>query len=216
MNPHCRAILRPSPSPVAPYDASDYDRMDKLMHAQATIGDSGSGDPPYRISRRVALKSSSEHVRWKSGGSMEAKLIVVGGKASKTTIALKLPTMIGRSREAGLTIPHPMISRQHCEVFEADGLLMVRDLGSLNGTMVGGRRIKESPLPPDAEFTVGPLTFRAEYAVRGRPEQTAAARVGRRRGTPLRPLRRTRRKSQSGRQAGRSQSPSRLPKRAGQ
>ena len=98
---------------------------------------------------------------------MEAKLIVVRGKANKTSISLKLPSVIGRSREAGLTIPHRLISRQHCELFEADGLLMVRDLGSLNGTMVGARRVKESPLPPDAEFTVGPLTFRATYAYDG-------------------------------------------------
>ena len=75
--------------------------------------------------------------------------------------------MIGRSREADLTIAHPMISRRHCEVFEVDGLLMVRDLGSLNGTLVGGQRVKQSPLPPDAEFTVGPLTFRAQYNYAG-------------------------------------------------
>ena len=98
---------------------------------------------------------------------MEAKLTVVGGKASKAQIALKLPTIIGRSRGAGLTVAHPMISRQHCEVFEADGLLMVRDLDSLNGTSVGGQKVKESPLPPDAEFTVGPLTFRVEYEYEG-------------------------------------------------
>jgi predicted component of type VI protein secretion system len=98
---------------------------------------------------------------------MEAKLTVVGGKASKKTIALSPPTKIGRSQDADLTIPHPMISRRHCEVFEADGLLMVRDLGSLNGTMIGGRRVKEAPLPPQAEFTVGPLTFRAEYQYEG-------------------------------------------------
>jgi predicted component of type VI protein secretion system len=98
---------------------------------------------------------------------MEAKLTVVAGKANKKSIALTPPTKIGRSRDADLTIPHPMISRQHCEVFEANGLLMVRDVGSLNGTMVGGRRIKEAPLPPLAEFTVGPLTFRAEYQYEG-------------------------------------------------
>jgi hypothetical protein len=33
--------------------------------------------------------------------------------------------------------------------------------------MVGGRRVKEAPLPPQAEFTVGPLTFRAEYQYEG-------------------------------------------------
>ena len=94
---------------------------------------------------------------------IQVRLIVVGGKASKADVALKLPSVIGRSREAGLTIAHPMVSRRHCEVFEAEGLMMIRDLGSLNGTLVAGKRIKESPLPPDSEFTVGPLTFRTQY-----------------------------------------------------
>ena len=94
---------------------------------------------------------------------IQVRLIVVGGKASKADVALKLPSVIGRSREAGLSIAHPMVSRRHCEVFEADGLMMIRDLGSLNGTLVAGKRIKESPLPPDCEFTVGPLTFRTQY-----------------------------------------------------
>ena len=98
---------------------------------------------------------------------MDAKLIVVGGKASKGIISLKLPTVVGRSREADLTVAHPMISRRHAELFEAAGLLMIRDLGSLNGTVIEGRRIKEAPLPPDTEFTIGPLTFQAKYEYQG-------------------------------------------------
>ncbi|MCD4726779.1 MAG: FHA domain-containing protein, partial [Pirellulales bacterium] len=98
---------------------------------------------------------------------MDAKLIIIGGKTSKESVALKLPTVIGRGRKVGLTVAHPMISRRHCELFEADGLLMVRDLGSLNGTVIDGRRIKESPLPPEGEFAVGPLTFRAQYEYEG-------------------------------------------------
>ena len=98
---------------------------------------------------------------------MDAKLIVVGGKASKGSISLKLPTIIGRSQKASLTVAHPMVSRRHAELFEADGLLMIRDLGSLNGTRIDGRRIKEAPLPPDADFMIGPLTFRAKYEYKG-------------------------------------------------
>lgn len=98
---------------------------------------------------------------------MEAELIIVKGKASKAKIPLKLPSVIGRSRKADMTIAHPMVSRRHCEVFEADGLLMVRDLDSLNGTEVAGQRIKEAPLPPDTELTVGPLTFHAHYEYNG-------------------------------------------------
>jgi hypothetical protein len=100
---------------------------------------------------------------------MEARLIVIGGNMSKRNIALRLPAIIGRSPEAKVTINHPMISRRHCEVFENDGLLMVRDLGSLNGTSVDGRRIKEAPLPPNAEFSIGPLSFRTEYEFQGDP-----------------------------------------------
>ncbi len=98
---------------------------------------------------------------------MEAKLIVIGGKASKDAITLRLPAVIGRSREADLTVAHPMVSRRHCEVFEVDGLLMIRDLGSLNGIVIQGQRVTEAPLCPDDEFTVGPLTFRAEYEYDG-------------------------------------------------
>jgi predicted component of type VI protein secretion system len=98
---------------------------------------------------------------------MEAKLVVVGGKVSKSIVPLALPTTIGRGRDAKLTIAHPMVSRKHCEVFEKDGLLMIRDLGSLNGTLIADQRVKEAPLPPNAEFTVGPLTFRVDYQFDG-------------------------------------------------
>jgi len=98
---------------------------------------------------------------------MQAKLIVVGGKASKREVLITTPAMLGRSREAGLSVSHPMISRKHCEVREVDGLLVVHDLGSLNGTYVGGRRVREAPLPPGAKFSMGPLTFRVEYDYAG-------------------------------------------------
>jgi hypothetical protein len=106
---------------------------------------------------------------------MEANLTVIGGKTAKRNIKLKLPMTIGRSREARLAIAHPMVSRRHSELFERDGLLMVRDLGSLNGTIVGGHRVREAPLPPEAEFTVGPLTFRADYEYQGDLKSLPAA-----------------------------------------
>jgi predicted component of type VI protein secretion system len=98
---------------------------------------------------------------------MDAKLVIVGGKANKGPISLKLPTVIGRSREADLTVAHPMISRQHCRLFEVDGLLKIRDLDSLNGTFIGQEKITEADLYPQSQFTVGPLTFRVDYEYAG-------------------------------------------------
>jgi len=104
---------------------------------------------------------------------MEIKLIVVGGRTKRTHVTLGVPATIGRSRKADLTVAHPMISRQHCQLFEADGLLRIRDLSSLNGTIIDGKPVPEAPLRPNDEFTIGPITFRVEYDYGG--EETAEA-----------------------------------------
>ncbi|HJT32538.1 MAG TPA: FHA domain-containing protein [Pirellulales bacterium] len=97
---------------------------------------------------------------------MEAKLVVVGGKANKAEVPLKLPATLGRGRDTQLTIAHPTVSRHHCQVYELDGVLMVKDKGSLNGTFIDGERIDaDRILRPGQTLTVGPLTFRAEYEV---------------------------------------------------
>jgi predicted component of type VI protein secretion system len=95
---------------------------------------------------------------------MDAKLVVVAGETKATEIKLRLPSTIGRGRDATLTIPHPLVSRQHCEIFEKDGFLVVRDLGSLNGTFIDDERITESVLHEGALLTVGTVTFRAVYS----------------------------------------------------
>ena len=50
---------------------------------------------------------------------MNAKLVVVTGKTSKRIVELDLPCVLGRSREADVTVAHPLISRRHCEISEA-------------------------------------------------------------------------------------------------
>lgn len=94
---------------------------------------------------------------------MQAKLTVTGGKANKSQLSLAVPVIVGRSRAAGLTIAHAMVSRQHCEIFEAGGTLRIRDLGSTNGTYVGGNKVEEAVLRPHDQFTIGPLTFEIDY-----------------------------------------------------
>lgn len=106
---------------------------------------------------------------------LNARLVVVGGDAKKTEVQLKLPTVIGRGKEAGLTVPHALVSRRHTEIFQRDGRLFVRDLGSLNGTYVNNTRIEgDQPLEPDQLLTLGNITFRAVYEVESLPPVSAA------------------------------------------
>ncbi len=98
---------------------------------------------------------------------MDVKLIVVSAKTGTKEIFVKRPRILGRAKGIGIVIPHPTVSQRHCLLFDNGGLLMIQDLNSAQGTFVGGRKIIMAPLPPGAEFTVGPLTFRAEYAFSG-------------------------------------------------
>ena len=92
-----------------------------------------------------------------------AKLVVIGGQTAYTEMALELPAVIGRSNDCDITVPEPLVSRKHCEIYDADGRLRVRDLGSLNGTFVGRERIEDEELLPGDLLTIGTVTFRAVY-----------------------------------------------------
>lgn len=95
---------------------------------------------------------------------IQARLVVVGGEVKTSEIKLRLPCTIGRGRGSSIVLAHPLVSRQHCEIFEAEGKLQVRDLGSLNGTFVNNQRIGDvAALPPNELLTVGTVTFRAVY-----------------------------------------------------
>ncbi len=94
---------------------------------------------------------------------MQVKLIVVGGKVDRTEVRLRLPAVLGRSRGADLTLGHPSISRRHCRLCERNGMVVVEDLQSTNGTFVEDRRVEQAPLEPGARLRVGPLTFVVVY-----------------------------------------------------
>ena len=95
----------------------------------------------------------------------QVKLVVVGGAAQATELVIRPPVVLGRGHEASIPLPHPLVSRLHCEIVQHQGRLLVRDLGSLNGTYVGNERVSEAELPSGELLTVGSVTFRAEYEV---------------------------------------------------
>jgi pSer/pThr/pTyr-binding forkhead associated (FHA) protein len=94
---------------------------------------------------------------------MQAKLVVVEPAGEPGEYEIELPLTIGRGQEASLQLRHALVSRQHCELFEDRGRIMVRDLGSLNGTFVSGERVDTAPLLPGQLLTIGTVTLRAVY-----------------------------------------------------
>jgi predicted component of type VI protein secretion system len=94
---------------------------------------------------------------------MQIKLFVVQPAEQPNEYEVTLPVTIGRGNEAGLKLTHALVSREHCQLYIERGRLFVRDLGSLNGTFVGGQRVETAPLPAGELLTVGSVTFRAIY-----------------------------------------------------
>jgi pSer/pThr/pTyr-binding forkhead associated (FHA) protein len=95
---------------------------------------------------------------------MKAQLIAINGGVQSCEINLEQPVILGRGRKANIVLLHSLVSRRHCELLGIDGQLMVRDLGSMNGTLVNRRQISQpTPLHTGDLLTVGPVTFRIEY-----------------------------------------------------
>lgn len=104
---------------------------------------------------------------------MQATLVVVSGKTDKRRLSITLPIILGRSHQADLTIAHSLISRKHCALLNREGVVILRDLGSLNGTFVRGEKVTgDVRLLPNDEFSIGPVTFQIQY---GSPQARASA-----------------------------------------
>ena len=83
---------------------------------------------------------------------------------------LSLPFVIGRSQDVALSIPHPMVSRRHCTLFEEEGQVCLRDLGSLNGTYLDGKRITDVSLSDNDSFSIGSIRFSVKLQEVSQPE----------------------------------------------
>lgn len=95
---------------------------------------------------------------------MPFQLVIVQGRSA--TQFLKLGngvTTVGRQPDCQLRIASSQVSRRHCQLFEKKGLLLVKDLGSSNGTFVNGKKVAEQRvLEPGDELMIGQVKFRVE------------------------------------------------------
>ena len=108
---------------------------------------------------------------------MDFQLVVLRGRSATT--ALKLGdgvTTAGRHDDCQLRIKSSEVSRRHCQFFEKNGMLLVKDLGSSNGTFLNGKKIEgQRVLEPGDELAIGPVKLRVEKP--GQPIAPKAAAV---------------------------------------
>jgi DNA-binding NtrC family response regulator len=85
--------------------------------------------------------------------------IVSGGRARApdgTEIAIDVdPVVVGRAPGAGIEVADPEVSALHCELRAVSDGVLVKDLGSTNGTFLGGVRVREAIVTTPMDLRVG-------------------------------------------------------------
>lgn len=89
---------------------------------------------------------------------MKAELVPESGAAPIPIT--KDVTVVGRKPYCDVVIDDPSLSKRHCILVKTDGLLVVRDLATTNGTKVKGQRVRWAALLPDDRLTFGAVKFR--------------------------------------------------------
>jgi pSer/pThr/pTyr-binding forkhead associated (FHA) protein len=83
--------------------------------------------------------------------------------------------VVGRDPRCDARLDSRRVSRRHCCLAVCDGLVLVADLGSTNGTRVNGRQVRLGCLAPGDELAIGLHRYRLES---GRDRRSIRARVG--------------------------------------
>jgi pSer/pThr/pTyr-binding forkhead associated (FHA) protein len=135
----------------------DGDRIDLGLFtlrfvANVPVNDVPSRDQTAAIARRLlrAVRASEP--------STPRRLVVANGAHAGRTYELPPPParlVVGRAESADVSLDDGDASREHAElVIDAEGVL-VRDLGSKNGVLVGERRVSEARLVDRDELRIG-------------------------------------------------------------
>lgn len=86
--------------------------------------------------------------------------------------------VVGRDPGASIVVLDPEVSAFHCELRAVSEGILVRDLGSTNGTYLGSVRVREAVVATPSELTIGRSRVLIEPQAKRRVEVAFAERFG--------------------------------------
>ncbi|MGH7631875.1 MAG: FHA domain-containing protein, partial [Gemmatimonadales bacterium] len=89
-----------------------------------------------------------------------ASLLVRSGTLKGKRLPIRIPVVnVGRGDFNDLVVPEPSVSASHAKLQRREGIWVIADLGSTNGTFVDGERIAdETPLGPGSTIRFGEVS----------------------------------------------------------
>lgn len=99
------------------------------------------------------MRSPGKTLRDGMGVAMKAELVPENGDPPIPIV--RDVTVVGRREYCDVVIPNHSLSKRHCVLVKTDGLLVIRDLATTNGTKVKGQKVRWAALLPDDRISLG-------------------------------------------------------------
>ena len=92
------------------------------------------------------------------------RIVITRGRGAGRDEAIGTQCLIGRADDADIALPDRRVSRRHAAITRRGDTYVVHDLGSCNGTIVNGRRVRSVVLSDLDVILLGPveLLFRLQ------------------------------------------------------
>ncbi len=104
---------------------------------------------------------------------MDVLLVMFMDDGERREFPLTQPrTVVGRTNDCDLRVPLSAVSRRQCEFLLENDTVLLRDLGSSNGTFHNGDRVQEATLSAGDEVGIGPIMF--TVVIDGQPSDVPA------------------------------------------
>jgi pSer/pThr/pTyr-binding forkhead associated (FHA) protein/tetratricopeptide (TPR) repeat protein len=121
-----------------------------------------------------------------AGGGAGPVLRGLVGPWAGRTYPLKGKVLVGRQPPALVLLEDDSVSRRHAELVATPSGVMVRDLGSANGTLLNGEPLDQEPVPlqpgDQLQFGVVEMSFDAEEVALAVPKRPGSGPIPTRRG----------------------------------
>jgi DNA-binding NtrC family response regulator/pSer/pThr/pTyr-binding forkhead associated (FHA) protein len=123
----------------------------------------GGDDGATRLAGGTAVRAAGEAAR-------PAARLRVREKGRERVVPLEGDALtVGSDPGNGLVLSDPFVSGRHLALERRDGRWRVRDLGSTNGTVLGGVRVRDAELAPGATLQLGDAELWLEASDGGAP-----------------------------------------------
>ncbi|GAB4250887.1 MAG: hypothetical protein OHK005_17980 [Candidatus Methylacidiphilales bacterium] len=142
----------------APPRISVSGTVDELLYHFAQLEDSHQTDP--ETLRRIFDKTDSQEINLTEIKNYEISFEVLNTEFKGFRFYLSKPmTLIGRADDCDVILPDPSVSSHHTTLVLEPNCILVRDLGSTNGTFINEKLINEGVMQLGDHLHVGGVSL---------------------------------------------------------